>query len=126
MGVGLLYAGAPGPVEVRWVDQAFPIPKGVPTIWGARARAGLAAALWRRKAPPVEVEPLEQKLGAVGVTRFTIAVLPGTCYLAAVALTRGESRAVSLAARTDVRTSFDAGAGLADSAAVAFCSAESD
>ena len=52
MGVGLLFAGAPGPVQVRWVDQVFPIPKGVPTIWGARARAGLAAALWRRKAPP--------------------------------------------------------------------------
>ena len=122
LGVDLLYAGAPGAVRILLVDQTFPLPRGVPTLWGSRARAGLASALRRRRIPSTESDPVDQRLGVAGVTSFPITVEPSSCYVAAVATMRGEPRAVVLTARVDTRVAFDANAGLIDNAAVAFCS----
>jgi len=126
MGVELLYAGAPGAVPVMLLDAVYPLPKGVPTTWGARARAGLSAALWRRRIPLVEERPIEQRLGVAGVTTIPISVEPGSCYVAALATIRGEPRSITLSARVDTRVAFDSNAGLVDGAAVAFCSAGDD
>ena len=126
MGVDLVFAGAPGAVEILLMDALYPLPKGVPTIWGARARAALAAALWRRKLPPIDRDPIEQRLGAAGITSIPIPVEPGSCYVAAIGTIRGDPRSVTLTAKVDTRTAFDANAGLIDGSAVAFCSAGAD
>jgi len=126
MGVELLFAGAPGAVPVMLLDAVYPLPKGVPTTWGARARAGLSAALWRRKVPPIDERAIEQRLGVAGVTSVPIPIEPGSCYVAAIGTIRGEPRSITLTARVDTRVAFDSNAGLADGAAVAFCSAGDD
>jgi hypothetical protein len=125
-GADLVFAGAPGAVHVTLMDAAFPLPKGAPTMWGARARAGVAAALFRRKLVGIESEPIEQRLGVSGVTMIPIPIEPGGCYLGALAAMRGEARAMSLSAKVDTRITYDATAGLTEGAAVAFCSNGSD
>jgi hypothetical protein len=126
MGVDLVYAGAPGPVEVMFLDTLYPLPKGAPTIWGARARAALSGALWRRKLPPIDDPPIEQRLGVAGLTSMPIPIEPGSCYVAAVGTIRGDPRSVTLTAKVDTRIAFDSNAGLVDGSAVAFCSGGSD
>jgi hypothetical protein len=126
MGVDMVYAGAPGGVEIMLLDAIYPLPKGAPTIWGARARAALAAALWRRKLPALDDPPVEQRLGVAGVTSMPIAVEPGRCYVAALGTIRGDPRSVTLTAKVDTRIAFDANAGLVDGSAVAFCSGGTD
>jgi len=118
----LLFAGAPGPVPVLLMDSLYALPKGVPTIWGARARAGLAAALWRRKMPPVDSDPIAQRLGVAGLTSMAIPIEPGHCYTMAIAAMRGDPRSLTLSARVDTRVTFDSSAGVLDGSALAFCS----
>jgi hypothetical protein len=122
----LLFAGAPGPVPVLLVDSLYALPKGVPVTWGARARAGLAAALWRRKLPPVESDPIEQRLGVAGLTSMAITVEPGNCYVMAIAAMRGDPRSITMSARVDTRVTFDSTAGILDGSALGFCSAGAD
>jgi len=126
MGVDLVYAGAPGPVQVMFLDALYPLPKGAPTIWGARARAALSSALWRRKLPPIDDPPIEQRLGVAGMTSMPIPIEPGSCYVAALGTIRGDPRSVTLTAKVDTRIAFDSNAGLVDGSAVAFCSGGSD
>jgi hypothetical protein len=118
----LLFAGAPGPVPVLLMDSLYALPKGVPTMWGSRARGGLAAALWRRKMPPVETEPIEHRLGVAGLTSMAISIEPGNCYALALAAMRGDPRSLTLSARVDTRVTFDSSAGVLDGSALAFCS----
>ena len=126
MGVDLVFAGAPGAVEVLFLDSLYPLPKGAPAIWGARARAALSAALWRRKLPPIDDPPIEQRLGVAGMTSIPVSIEPGSCYVAAVGTIRGDPRSVTLTARVDTRIAFDSNAGLVDGSAVAFCSGGSE
>jgi hypothetical protein len=126
MGVDLVFAGAPGGVEILLMDVLYPLPRGVPTTWGIRARAALSAALWRRKLPPIEQDPIEQRLGVAGITSIPILVEPGSCYVAAIGTIRGDPRSVTLTVKVDTRTAFDSNAGLIDGSAVAFCSAGAD
>ncbi|MET0593584.1 MAG: hypothetical protein ABW133_12850, partial [Polyangiaceae bacterium] len=88
----LLFAGAPGPVPVLLMDSLYPFPNGVPVRWGGRARAGLAAALWRRKMPVVENDPIDQRLGVAGLTAMSVPIEPGHCYAMALAAIRGDPR----------------------------------
>jgi hypothetical protein len=119
----LLFAGAPGPVPVLLMDSLFTLPKGVPTMWGARARAGLSAALWRRKMPSIDADPVAQRLGVAGHTSMAISIEPGNCYVMALAAMRGDPRSLTLSARVDTRVTFDSSAGILDGSALAFCSA---
>jgi len=118
----LLFAGAPGPVPVLLMDSLYALPKGVPTMWGARARGGLASALWRRKMPVVDTDPIEQRLGVAGLTSMAISIEPGNCYAMAIAAMRGDPRSLTLSARVDTRVTFDSSAGVLDGSALAFCS----
>jgi hypothetical protein len=126
MGVDLVFAGAPGPVEVLLMDALYPLPRGVPTAWGARARGAMAAALWRRKLPSLEDGPIDQRLGVAGTTSIPISIEPASCYVAVIGTIRGDPRSVTLTAKVDTRTAFDSNAGLVDGSAVAFCSGGAD
>jgi hypothetical protein len=126
MGTGLAYAGAPGPVHVTMLDSAFLLPRGAPTEWGARARAGIASAMFRHRLSAVDADPVEQVLGVAGLTSFPLSVEPGACYLAALGIMRGEPRLLALSAKVDSSVAFDSSAGIAEGAGVAFCSVGSD
>jgi hypothetical protein len=122
----LIFAGAPGGVHVTMLDALFALPRGAPTMWGARARAGVAAALFRRRMTGVQSDPIEQRLGVAGVTLIPVSIEPGNCYIGTLATMRGEPRSMMLSAKVDTRITYDATAGLAEGAAVAFCSAGAD
>jgi hypothetical protein len=126
LGADLVFAGAPGPVHVTMLDANFPLPRGAPTTWGARARAGMAGALFRHRVAAIESDPVEQRLGVAGLTSFPLFIEPGGCYLAALGVTRGEPRLLALSAKVDSRVAFDSSAGIAEGASVGFCSVDSE
>lgn len=120
------FTGASGAVSVALTDAQWPLPAQVPATWGARARAGLSAALLRRHAPEPREPPILSSLGVQEVTQIPIAVEPGHCYLAAAALMRGEARVIRLLSRIGDRASHDESADRAESAALAFCAETED
>jgi len=119
--VELRYAGAGGPRPVIVLDAYWPIARGVPESWGAQARAGLAWALHRRRAPTVSDVPLLQVLGPPGVTVIPAAVEPSTCYLAAFALAAGQASAGRLTVLVAGQTRYDDASEEPRGAAVTFC-----
>jgi hypothetical protein len=125
LGADLAYAGAPGPVQVLMLDAVFALPRGAPVAWGARARAGIAGAFFRRRIAPVEVDPIDQRLGVAGITSCPVLVEPGGCYVAALGTMRGEPRLITLSAKVGTQVAFDSSAGIAEGATVGFCSASS-
>jgi hypothetical protein len=124
--VELRFAGAGGPVAMTVLDAYWPMPKGVPSMWGPRARAGMAWALHRRNAPAVVAQPVHQTLGSGGVTVVPVEVEGGACYLAALALARGQANAARLTVRVGGVTRYDDGSDEPVAAAVSFCAPESE
>jgi hypothetical protein len=119
--MSLKFSGASGAVPVTVADAVWPIPAVVPQRWGERARAGFAWALARRHAPVPTQAPVVEALGAQGITSVAVDVLPGGCYLAAVALVRGEAQAIRLTADVEGRLAHDDAVDQPEGAAVAFC-----
>jgi hypothetical protein len=120
--VDVPFVGAAGAVTVMVSDARWPIPKMVPTYWGARARGGLAMALRRRGAPNPREQAIFESIGVQGETAVPIEVEPGRCYLAAMGLLRGEARGMRLSAELSGRMLRDESADRSEGAAVAFCS----
>lgn len=119
------FVGASGPARVVLSDAYWPMPRVVPAQYGARARAGFAAALRRRNAPTPRDLPFVEAMGVLGDTLVPVAVEPGRCYFAAVALVRGDARSLRLVAEVGDRALRDDATGRAEGAGVAFC-AETD
>ncbi len=119
--VKLVFAGAQGSSEILLSDAVFPLPNGLPSTWGPRARAGMAAALRRRHVRDLPHAPTATWLGIAGPTRVPVELDPGSCYLAVAAATRGDLRYMTLAAHVDGRTALDSNAGWIDGTVVAFC-----
>lgn len=115
------YRGAPGAERILLSSAASPIPTGIPEAFGPRARAGMAAALRRRRVPSTGASPPSSFLGVTGPTKIPVELEPGACYLAAVTASRGEMRFLTLSAEVDGKTSFDSNVGLFDGTAVSFC-----
>lgn len=119
--VSVPFGGAAGMVPVIAVDATFAIPPAVPNHWGARTRAGFALALQRRHAPAPPTKPVFESLGVVGQTMVPVPVEPGRCYLAAVAVARGEPRGLRVAATIGDRYVKDEVSDKPEGAVVAFC-----
>ena len=119
--VTIAYAGAAGPMPVTFSDARWPLPAHLPAAWGPRARAGFAAAFSRRRAPDPQGEPIFAALGAQGPTSIPFALLPGRCYLAAMAVVRGEVRSIRLGARIGDRVARDDAAERPEGVALSFC-----
>jgi hypothetical protein len=115
------FAGASGPALVTLSDARWAMPARVPTRWGARARGGLAAALFRRHAADPTEDPVVESLGVSGLTTIPIEVQPGRCYFAAVSLIRGDARSIRLAATIGDRVVHDDVIDRPEGAGVAFC-----
>ncbi|MDI1432738.1 hypothetical protein [Polyangium sorediatum] len=119
------FAGAAGMVPMMVIDSVWPIPRVIPNYWGARTRAGFAFALRRRNAPEPTAAPVFESLGVAGPTMVPVTLEPGRCYLAALAVARGESRGLRLAATVGDRYMRDEVVDRPEGAVLAFC-AESE
>lgn len=115
------FAGAAGPVSVVLSDARWPAPARVPARWGARARGGHLGALFRRHAPDPPEPAIFESLGVQGTTSIPFEVQPGRCYLAALAMIRGEARSLRLSALLGDRVSRDDVNDRAEGVAVSFC-----
>lgn len=114
------FVGAAGPVGVALLRSSWPLPMNLPLRWGTRARAGFATALRLRHVADPLGPPLLETIGVGGVTQVPMEVEPGRCYLASVALIRGESKAIRFSAHTGDRTAHDA-LERPEGASIAFC-----
>lgn len=119
--VDVPFAGASGAVRVTLSDARWPLSQHLPARFGARARAGFASALMRRNAQAPREDPIAETLGVNGLTEVPIEVEPGRCYLAAMALIRGDARAMRLSARVGDRAPHDDVIDKPESASIAFC-----
>ena len=122
MKVDIPFLGAAGAMAVTLSDALWSLPPALPIHWGSRVRGGLAWALHRRRMPEPKGPPMFESIGVHGATSIPVEIEPGACYLAAVAMIRGESRGVRLAAEVGDRAAHDEVSDRPDSAAVAFCS----
>jgi hypothetical protein len=120
--VEVSFVGASGVVPVVITHARWVVPSRVPSRFGPRARAGFATALFRRHAPDPREPAIVSSLGVQGVTSIPFEVEPGRCYLAALAMIRGEARSVRLSAHIGDRAARDDLRERPEGAAVAFCS----
>ena len=77
--VEVSFIGASRAVQVTALTSSWPISDAVPLRWGPRARAGMAWALSRRRAPVDAGRLLLQTLGVQGTTTVPLSVEPGNC-----------------------------------------------
>ncbi len=91
------FAGAPAGSALTVIHARWPLPDGLPEVWGAVARAGVAAILLRHQAR-VGAFPVDQALGIQGPTLLPVHVEPGACYVAVVTAIGGRTAGLSLAA----------------------------
>ena len=124
--VELRFVGAGGAVPIAILTSFWALPSGLPAVWGDDARAGFAWALHRRPSPAVTQPPDHVLSGASGMTRVPVAVEPSSCYLAALALTRGTSAGLRLTARLGAQRRHDDATGQLAAAAVSFCTGAAD
>jgi hypothetical protein len=124
--VTIPFSGAAGAVAVTVSDGRWPLPDHLPARWGARARAGLAGALFRRHAPAPQEPPIFASLGAQGSTVVPVPLAPGRCYLAALATLRGETRQIRLAALVGDHGLRDDAIDRPEGVALSFCTGSQD
>jgi hypothetical protein len=115
------FMGAAGAVAVTVSDARWPLPAHLPEGFGVRARAGFAAALFRRHAPAPLGAPIFETLGVQGPTAVALAIEPERCYLAAMALVRGEARSMRLSALVGDHVTRDDTAERLEGVALSFC-----
>jgi hypothetical protein len=120
----IVFAGAPPDAQVLATHLAWPIPERVPSTWGPDARARMAHVMLARHVAPPRGDAVMQAMGGAQVTPVPIAIEPGACYLAVVAVVQGQSKGIGLRAMVGARETTD-DRGTADSAgAVAFCAGD--
>jgi hypothetical protein len=119
--VTAVFVGAAGAGPVILTHSRWAMPARVPARWGPRARAAFAATLLRRHAPDPAEAPVREVLGIQGITSIPLEVEPGHCYLAALALVRGEAHALRLTGILGDRALRDDAVDHAESASVTFC-----
>jgi hypothetical protein len=115
------FVGAAGAMPVTLSAARWPISARVPTRWGPRSRAGFAAALFKRRAPEPRTDPILESLGVQGQTSVPLEVVPGRCYLAALAPMRGEARSMRLTATVGDRVVRDETSERPEGVALSFC-----
>lgn len=121
----LFWAGTVREGKVVLVHGHWPLPKGIPTSWGPRARAALSAAQRRRVTPSVSSPPQWEGWGVPGRTVVSVEVEPDGCYLFGAGVSRGESRSLLVVARAGAALTYDmAGTGF-EGAMVRFCASGS-
>jgi hypothetical protein len=114
------FSGATPASEVILIQSMWPIPEAFPSSWGSLARSRLAQVAWERGKPDYGAPPVYSSMGVRGTTRLVLPTDPASCYVANLAVLRGEVTTLALAAQVGTSSSE---AQQADSpgVSVAFC-----
>jgi len=118
--VELRFIGAAPRALLRLTDARWDLPPGLPSSWGADARASLAR-LARVAHLALRDAPIYSSLGVQGSTQLPLEVAPGACYSALLVPLRGEVRSMSLSVRAHARGEVPHGATDTDGTVVSFC-----
>ncbi|MGD0679477.1 MAG: hypothetical protein ABSC94_29150 [Polyangiaceae bacterium] len=122
--VGIVFVGSPPNAPVLVAHFAWPLPPGLPTVWGPEARARMAHLLLVRHVTSVGQTAILLAQGGTGSVPIPLTVEPGACYLAMVALVQGAARNLGLRVRVGVRDASD-DRGIDDvGGVVAFCAGD--
>jgi len=124
--VEVSFLGAAGPTTVTLIDAVWSLPDTIPSEWGPQARGDIAMALRRRHVPSLPAEPIETLMGVQGETLAPFAVEPGQCYLAVVALVRGDARSMRVTAEIGDRAPHDELGDRPEAAQISFCATTED
>ncbi len=124
--VALTFRGAPAGARVLVSDAIWPLPSWIPQRWGPAAQAALATAVRKRTSTIAARGPIAETLGAQGSTQVAIEVEPERCYIASIALMKGTSRGLRLAAAASARPSSEEVSASAGSPSVVFCAEGTD
>ncbi len=122
--VEVVFVGSPAGEPVLVVHFAWSLPERLPTLWGSEARGRMAHVLLTRHVGSLLREPILLAQGGSGTTPVPLAVEPGACYLALVAIVQGATRAVGLRVHVGVRSVFDDRGVDENGAVVAFCAGD--
>jgi hypothetical protein len=117
--------GRPTEAERRLAVAHFALPSGLPGRFGPDRAERLLLALGQSRAPARLGPLVATTLGAQGRTPWPRALLPQTCYLAALAVVHGRAQAVTLAARAGATSAESSSRGADPSARVTFCTGRS-
>lgn len=124
--VTVQFEGAPAGAPVLLTHALSPLPDHLPSTWGPKARARMAAALLPRHIGRLEEDPVFVAQGASGVTPVSFDIEPGGCYVAVMALERGHARGVGLRVTVGARSSADERGPSDEATAIAFCAKGSE
>jgi len=124
--VEVAFVGSPPHAPVLVAHWAWPLPAHLPGVWGGEALARMAHVLLTRHGPSLLREPIALAQGGSGATPVALAVQPGACYVAMLAVTQGAARSVSLRSRIGPLESVDDRGPDENGALVAFCAGDRD
>jgi hypothetical protein len=119
--VSVLFAGAPPGSPVLVTHASWPLPEHLPALWGGEAQRRMAHVLLARHVVSLPQDPVQLAQGGYGVTPVPLALLPGACYVAVVALVKESARALGLRVRVGTSDAADDRGVDEDGAVVAFC-----
>jgi hypothetical protein len=122
--VELRFGGAAGGAATI-VDALWPLPAGIPSGFGPAVRAGMAWALFRRRAPAVADAPETVLLGGASSTLVPLSLVPGACYLAALGRMDGEADGARVTVTVAGEVHHDEAEEEPLGAAVSFCAGPS-
>jgi hypothetical protein len=118
------FVGSPPNAPVLVSHEFWALPEHLPALWGPDARARMARVLHERRAPALAEAPVQLAQGGSGSTPVPLALEPGGCYVAVVALVQGTARALGLRVDVAARDYIDE-RGVDDvGASVAFCAGD--
>jgi hypothetical protein len=119
--VTVLFGGAPPGSSVLVTHAAWPLPEHMPALWGGDAQWRMAHVLLARHVVSLPADPVQLAQGGYGVTPVPLAILPGACYVAVVALVKESTRSLGLRVRVGTTDAADDRGVDEDGAVVAFC-----
>jgi hypothetical protein len=93
----LSFAGSPPEVPVLILRGRIALPPSIPERFGEEPRARIAKTLIERHIAVPQGRPTYESFGVGGITDLPLEVVPGECYLAAVAPLQDGAKLVSLA-----------------------------
>jgi hypothetical protein len=122
--IELRFAGVGSGAMATVVDALWPLPAGLPSAFGAGARAGMASALFRRRAPVLATAPDSVFLGGASATVVPLDLEPRACYVAALGRMDGAADGARLTVTVGGEVYFDDADGEPLGAAVSFCAGD--
>lgn len=119
--VRVVFVGALPRSKVVTTVATWPLPRRLPSVWGASTKAKMARAAFERHLPSFRDEPIFLGQGGSGKTPFALPIEPGGCYVAMVGTTHGRVQGLQLRATVGAETSSNERGAEDEAAAVAFC-----